>query len=440
MSKINYNELSAIWQTFFEQIATRESLESDFVQRRSKMTGTLFAQTLVLGCLERPDASLNDFINVCADFDVSITAPGLDQRINKKATVMMKELLQVAVEQCRLPQRTLQEVFRAFQAVHILDSTQISLPDGLETWHQGLGGKGPVSGAKLQLSYEYLSGELSALEIVDGRSPDHKCQFHYQLAEPGSLHLFDLGYFNQELFTTLDQTGAYFVSRLHTLAGLYWHKSDSKCFDLPAYLRGQKEDQHEFHALLGSRARLPVRVIVQRLPHEVAEKRRRKAKKRRRRAGTTASSQLLNRQDWQILITNVPRSQLTLQQVLLVYRVRWQIELIFKLWKSKAKLATMGTWREDRVRCQLYARLIALLLFHRVIAPLRFSGQFELSPTKAFRVMRRHTQRLILAIAEGWNSLPSVFDRLEKDFQRFAPMNKRKKNPSTFQLLRIANV
>lgn len=83
MSKINCNELSTIWQTLFEQIATRESLNSGFVKRRSKMTGKLFAQTLVLGCLERPDASLNDFINVCADFGVSITAPGLDQRINK---------------------------------------------------------------------------------------------------------------------------------------------------------------------------------------------------------------------------------------------------------------------------------------------------------------------------------------------------------------------
>jgi hypothetical protein len=353
---------------------------------------------------------------------------------------MMRDLLRETVEQCRGRQGAVQDVFRPFQAVHILDSTHISLPDALQTWYQGLGGNGPIAGAKLQLSYEYLSGELSALELMDGRRPDQKCRFHCQLAQPDSLHLFDLGYFVQEVFASLDQAGAYFVSRLHSQAGLYWNKEDAQAFDLPAYLSSLEGDRFEFGALLGSRVRLPVRVLVQRLPPEVAATRRRKAKNRRRRAGKTASSRLLTLQDWQIFISNVPQSYLTLEQVCLVYRVRWQIELIFKLWKSKAKLATIGPWREERVRCQLYARLIALLLFHRLIAPIRFSSHFELSPTKAFRVMRRHTQKLILAMAAGWDNLPAVFKRLEVDFHRFAAKDKRKKSPSTYRLLRIANV
>jgi hypothetical protein len=435
MSKINCNELSAIWQMLFEKIATRESFKSGFVKRRSKMTGKLFAQTMVFGCFERPDASLIDFVNVSADLGVSITAPGLDQRINEKAVIMLQDLLREVVDQCRGRQGAVQEVFRPFQAVHILDSTHISLPDALQSWYQGLGGKGPIAGAKLQLSYEYLSGELSALELVDGRKPDQKCQFHCQLAEPGSLHLFDLGYFVQEVFATLDQNGAYFLSRLHTQAGLYWNPEDSQSFDLLAYLESLEENQHEFRALLGSRVRLPVRVLVQRLSPDVAAARRCKAKKKRRRAGKTASSRLVSLQDWQIYITNVPQSWLTMEQVSFVYRVRWQIELIFKLWKSKAKLATLGPWREERVRCQLYARLIALLLFHRLIAPIRFSSDFELSPTKAFRVMRRHTRKIILIMADGWEKLPSAFQRMEVDFQRFAAKDKRRKNPSTFQLL-----
>lgn len=440
MPKIDCNALSAIWQMLLSETASKESVASRFVKRRSKMTGELFVQTLVLGSIERPDASLTDFIKVSADLGVTITAPGLDQRINQEAVVMMQELLQATVAQCRGPERGTQEVFRQFQAVHILDSSHISLPDGLESLFRGLGGKGPVAGAKMHTSYEYLSGELSALQLVDGRQSDRKCRLHCQLAVPGSLHLFDLGFYDQAVFAALDRQGAFFVSRLHPNAALYWQKEDRSGFDMVTFLNTLSADQNEFQAIIGSREKQTVRVLAQRLPPEQAAERRRKAKKRRRRAGKTASSRLLALQDWQLFITNIPQQMLSFQQLLLAYRVRWQIELIFKLWKSQAKLATMGNWRRERVLCQLYARLIAVLLFHRLIAPLRFLSPFELSLPKAFRSLQRHTLSVIQAIADGWHNLPSIFERLERDFMQFASKDKRTKSPSTYRLLCLAEL
>jgi hypothetical protein len=440
MPTIDCNGLSSIWQMILSELATKESFKSKFVKRRSKLTGERFVQTLVLGSLERPDASLNDFIKVSADLGVTITAPGLDQRINEEAVVMMHDLLQATVEQCRCVGQGEQTVFRSFQAVYILDSTHISLPDALETVFRGKGGKGPVAGAKLQLSYEYLSGELSALELVDGRHPDQKCRLHCRQAAPGTLHLFDLGYYDQKVFATLDRKGAFFVSRLSPQAALYWEKGDTEGFDLVAFLQSLAEDQHEFEAIIGSRVKQAVRVLVQRVPLEQAAERRRKAKKRRRKAGNTASSRLLALQDWQIFITNVPQHQLDFQQVLLAYRVRWQIELIFKLWKSQARLTRIGNWRPERVLCQLYARLIAVLLFHHLTAPLRFSAHFELSLPKAFLLVQRHALSLIQAVADGWANLPSVFKRLLSDFIRFAPKDKRSKSPSTYQQLCLLNL
>lgn len=440
MPKLDCNRLSTIWQRLLSELATEESLACKFVKRRSKMTGEKFVQTLVLGSLERPDASLNDLIKVSADLGVAITVPGLDQRINEEAVNMMQELLQATVEHCRGLDQGEQGVFGAFQAVHILDSTQFSLPDELQSLFQGHGGKGSVAGAKLQLSYEYLSGELSAVELVDGRQPDQKCRLHCQLAAPGSLHLFDLGYYDQNVFAALDRQGAYFVSRLHPTAALYWQKQDTSGFDLVAFLRSLAGVQYEFQAIIGSRVKQEVRVLVQRLPPEQVAKRRRQAKKRRRKQGKSASSRLLALQGWQLFITNIPPQQLSFPQVLLAYRVRWQIELIFKLWKSQAKLASIGKWRQERVLCQLYARLIAVLLFHRLTAPLRFSSHFELSHPKAFRLVQRHTLTLIRAIADGWRTLPSVFARLENDFMRFASKDRRTKSPSTYQLLCLAEL
>jgi hypothetical protein len=249
-----------------------------------------------------------------------------------------------------------------------------------------------------------------------------------------------LGYYDQKVFATLDRKGAFFVSRLSPQAALYWEKGDTEGFDLVAFLQSLAEDQHEFEAIIGSRVKQAVRVLVQRVPLEQAAERRRKAKKRRRKAGNTASSRLLALQDWQIFITNVPQHQLDFQQVLLAYRVRWQIELIFKLWKSQARLTRIGNWRPERVLCQLYARLIAVLLFHHLTAPLRFSAHFELSLPKAFLLVQRHALSLIQAVADGWANLPSVFKRLLSDFIRFAPKDKRSKSPSTYQQLCLLNL
>ena len=435
MPKIDCNRLSTIWQMILSELPTKESLASKFVKRQSKMTGERFVQTMVLGSLEQPDASLNDFCKVSADLGVPITAPGLDQRINEEAVLMLQEILQATVEQCRSAGEEEQAVFRSYRAVHILDSTHISLPDSLETVFRGKGGKGPVAGAKLQLSYEYLSGEVCALRLEDGRQPDQKCRLHCQLAECGTLHLFDLGYYDQRVFASLDSKGAYFVSRLHPTASLYWEKSDASGFDLVAYLQSLSEDQCEFQAVIGSHVKQKVRVLVQRLPPEEVARRCRRAKKRRRRAGKTASSRLLAMQNWQVYITNVPQQQMDFEQVLLAYRVRWQIELIFKLWKSQAMLTSVGNWRRERVLCQLYARLIAVLLFHHLTAPLRFSANFELSLPKAFQLLQRHALRLIQAIAEDWDKLPAVFERLTQDFIRYASKDKRTHSPSTYRHL-----
>jgi hypothetical protein len=38
---------------------------------------------------------------------------------------------------------------------------------------------------------------------------------------------------------------------------------------------------------------------------------------------------------WTLFVTNVPAERLTLREVLVLGRMRWQIELLFKLWKSQ---------------------------------------------------------------------------------------------------------
>ena len=97
MSRYKYDKVSAVLQTVLEQESQQAGRETAFVQRRSKVTGARFVQMMVLGCLEQADVSLNDLVTVGEDLGVSVSASGLNQRIDDEAVVLMQGILQAAL-------------------------------------------------------------------------------------------------------------------------------------------------------------------------------------------------------------------------------------------------------------------------------------------------------------------------------------------------------
>ncbi len=135
-------------------------------------------------------------------------------------------------------------------------------------------------------------------------------------------------------------------------------------------------------------------------------------------------------------MTNVPASRWNASQVLLVYRVRWQIELVFKLWKSQAKLTTMRYQRPERIACVLYAHLLGLLLFYWIISPYRsLRDTSELSPVKAFKLCQKMLPVLIQHLATDWDAVAHTLSQFVRDLEDFAQSSKRRKTPSTRQRL-----
>jgi len=407
--------------------------ETGFVQRASKMSGAVFAQTMVMGCLEKPEATLGELVQSSAEAGVVISEAGLQQRLTRRAVAFMEALLKEAIVQFGEGKRLGKDVLKRFTSVHILDSSQITLPGALETYFQGTQHKAAI---KLQLSFEYLQGVFRALTFTPARQPDQKCDFHVALAEPGSLHLFDLGYFKQQVFEQLAAVGAYFVSRLQTQTALYLTRDATTRLDLLTWLPSLPGDRWEGWLYLGQRVRLPVRLLAEKLPEPVACERRRKARQTARRRGTTCSQRHLVLQQWALFITNVPADWLSFDQILILYRVRWQIELLFKMCKSQARLASIGQWCPERILCQLYARLLGVILFHWAISSHRVLSGREVSLPKAFRLMQRqaHDWLEAFALADS-RTLATYLDHLSGDLLRFACKSQRKKSPSTYRSL-----
>ncbi|WP_345724300.1 transposase [Herpetosiphon gulosus] len=82
------------------------------------------------------------------------------------------------------------------------------------------------------------------------------------------------------------------------------------------------------------------------------------------------SAAVLALADWNVVMTNAPRTLLSPTEVWALVRVRWQIELLFKfkLWKSHARIDDWHTANPARVLCEIYAKLIGLVFQQWLLA------------------------------------------------------------------------
>jgi len=322
-----------------------------------------------------------------------------------------------------------------FESVQLLDSTGIALPDKLADEFPASGGSGPQAGLKLQTMWDFLRGNLTAIWQTTGRRSDQGFTDYLDHIIPGGLFLADLGYFVLSSLQQIMDKNAYFISRFSTNTGLL-HPDTKKRFDLLAYLRQTTASHIDMKVLVGINAQLPCRLVAVRLPSKVVAERRRKAKLKAQKKGRTLSKESLEWLAWSIYITNVPVTMLSLQEIVLIYTLRWQVELLFKLWKSEGELDRVAGFKRERVLCELYAKLIGFIMFHFLTAPVRWEKQ-ELSPTKAFQTLRRHIMELAQSLSSPL-SLYQVIAKLARRWRRYGLKDKRRKRQSTCRQIELA--
>jgi hypothetical protein len=421
-------------QTFFNQTAHQVARATGFVKRASKLSGAAFLQVLTLGFLADPEASLADLVETSQDLDVSITKQGLQTRITN-AVPFLKEMFQrgIALFRNELPLDL--KVLHQFTAIYLTDSTTVALPAALQAEFPGCGGTGPDAAVKIQLTFEFLRGVITGVALQAGRSPDQSYAGDRQAIVPGALYLTDLGYFALARFKALVEHAAYFLSRFDTQTALF-ETATGERLDLLPWLRTHPEPQFEQDVLIGSQARLQCRLVVVRVPQEVADQRRRRAYATARTKGRTPSARHLELMNWSLFITNVPATMLSLRQVVLFYSVRWQIELLFKLCKSECGLDRVAGRRRARVLCELYAKLIGVLVMQFWLAPYR-DQEREVSAVKVVRIIQHAVSRLINRLGNV-EQLSEVLQQLGARLLKNGMKDKRRKRLTTYQHLQAA--
>lgn len=413
-----------------------------FVQRASPLGGFIFLQAAIFTFIDDPEANLDDLAQACADLGVEISVQGFDQRLNPYTPEFLKEMLSRAMEQFRSNSPLPLPVLQQFSAINLVDSTVLALPDNMAAEFPGCGGDGPQASLKVQLKFEFLRGNLSQIILRPGKEPDQKFDVWLDEVQAGSLNINDLGYFVLESLKTIDEEKeAYYISRY--LFGSSLFTPEEEAINLGAMLKKAPRHPFEVDILLGAKQKLPARLVCIPLSREVADRRRQKAKENARRKGKTLSKNYLALLDWLIFVTNVPEVMLSVEQVALLYRVRWQIELVFKLWKSYCGLDHIQGLRRERILFELYAKMIGIVLTQFLLAPLRMpQGTWANREISSFKV-RDIFQRFALELMRSLRKLDDLYAVLTKIFrriERFGFKQKRVKQPNVCHALALASV
>lgn len=406
-----------------------------FVQRKSALNGQRFLGTLTLGYFENPRASLNDLAQTSADLGVDISAQGLDQRINEHALCFMKAMFERALAQFQSDVSLPIELVKQFNGIYLTDSSSIALPESMAAEYAGCGGSGPKASVKVQLTFEFLHSHLVQVALRAGRDTDSAYKDYTQVLEQGSLSITDLGYFSLSVFKTIiTERLAYVLSRLvPTHTRLLMPEGDE--IDLLALAQQRGHEAFEMAVLVGKSApyRLPCRLLVFPVPQEVADQRRRKAKEKARSKGKTLSWRHLALLSWSFFITNAPADKLPLAAVPVLYRVRWQVELLFKLCKSYCGLKHIAGFRRERILVDLYSKLIGVVLTHFLLASRRMPtgtlGNREISAVKVRKIFRRFIRDLARALGQA-KQTQDVLSQLLMRIERFGFKEKRSKRPN----------
>lgn len=292
-------------------------------------------------------------------------------RFTVEMAELMRRLFLRALEICSFERReALAKMLGGTGLLDVLaiDASQVSLPASaarvLPSTHEAHGG------FKLTATLSLLFQKLARVEVTDARTHDRKA-----LKMPrwlhGQLFLLDRGYSDHRLFRDIANRKGFFLTRLKESSvpvitairsGLgQQHVGKELAGDLP--YRGVVDLDARFRVRGGgTREFRVIRVVVEQ---------------------DTRDGYLQDVDIW--LVTNLDPEDFTAEQLATIYRMRWEVEILFRALKSVGRLDQLHSASLPVIHAFLYASLLGVVLAHDITAHMR-RIQPEMQPS-LYRVM-----------------------------------------------------
>ena len=409
-----------------------------FIKRSSsRLQGDEFIKVMITPSLGLSLDSLSGLCKRIEEFnpEAKLSAQALCLRINDvSSSRLMKGLFVELLHQLKNhlhPCKRLNSVLINFNRVLIEDSTCITLNENLETFYKGSkrASANIKSQVKIDVIYDLINGSTVDVCLFSGNEPDQGLARRIiKFLEPQDLLIRDLGYFTVVALKAIAETGSYFLSRLMPRVHFYLNQTDKDPLDLGVHLR-QKKYKHlnviEIEGFVGME-KVAARLVIYRQPPEITNKRMRAATRYSRNKTMTKSKCVC--MQFSIFVTNVPSNLLPANLIGIIYRLRWEIELIFKRWKDQLEIDYLKGIKRERIDCLIWSRLCTVLIIEMICGYFKKKAEEafrrEFSEVKFINYLLRgdHFLKAVLS-----NELEKFFKQIEQDTPRMLLKEKRRR-------------
>lgn len=291
-----------------------------------------------------------------------------------------------------------------FDRVLVKDGTRFDLPEAFAPYFKGFGGKCTSNSAIcIQLEYDLKTGTIAEFKLTSANIPDCKdAQLTMDDIQTGDLILRDLGYSALNIFEATITKKAFFISKLNTQIAVFELKR-GKYIPLDFKKLYKKMEQSacktiELEVFIGKDKKIPTRLVLEPTPQEVYEERIRKNKKENLKKGCQMRAEYGHRQRFNCYITNIEKGILPPLAIRNIYRLRWQIELVFKQCKSTYHIDKTHKMKYERWITLFYARLLLILIHWQL---------YHITQTAKY-----NTENKLLSLAKCFISLQSKANKI----------------------------
>jgi len=294
---------------------------------------------------------------------IRVSKEGLNKRFSETAVAFIQKIFEAYLRYSIDHDSIATDLKSKFTAVRVLDSTEFKLSDSLAEVFPGYSSASALACAAIQFEYDIISKNVCSLTLGSANQSDktYADQRMVNINE-GELILRDLGYYSIDSYKKIEDRKAFYISRLKSQIKIYEKNNDQYTeLDLKELIKRIKKSKQPFFdqtVYIGTKEKKEVRLLAW-LLQEDAQKNRLAKKKGKK--GKINNNDIL----WSMLnvfVTNVSAKALTAQEAYELYKIRWQIELMFKTWKSILKLDVVRKMKPDRLKCYLYAKLLWVLI------------------------------------------------------------------------------
>jgi len=394
---------------FDKSVIDRIGKQSGFVQRKPKRISAYhFVVGFIVSCCKGSNTFSQWAFQISALIGKRVSKQAVFDRLHGCAVTFARQLLEHALLQQSVKDFTC-SLFKDFGKVLLQDSTCLRLPQVLSAIFPGNHSRGEQKAvARIQSIIDIKAMRFIRFSLGAFTQNDQSASGSIiTKVSRGDLVIRDLGYFAIACFEKLIKAQVHFLSRLRY--GVAITDRQGK----PILLKDLFKHKHgvDRWVYIGKEKKVWVRLVMIPVPPEAGAEKIRKAKKDRD-ARCNHSHEYYQWLRFNVYITTVDKNVWTAPQVYKAYRVRWQIEIIFKSWKTGFNLQRIlheGCTNEHRVRVTIFLLLLFMCLFMQKIY-VRYKKRIEKNSYKTISLLK-----LSMYVSNNIKEIISIPDKLLKE-------------------------